>query len=91
MSELVLISFFQLVLTAVDQDGNEFSAVAGGKCEHCLCDDNWHTVTAEYIKNVVTLQIDGGPNKVGISPGNTETLNLNYEMYIGGFPSMCFS
>ena len=81
-----------MVLTAIDQNGNKFQAVAGGKCEHCLCDNNWHTITAEYIKNVVTVQIDGGQNRVGINPDSSgESLNLNYEMYIGGFPSKSLS
>ena len=66
--------------------GQTITAEAG-ECEFCLCDDRWHTVTAEYVKNVVTLKVDGGRMGVGATDGYEGSLNTNDPLYIGGFPS----
>ena len=69
--------------------GETITAVAG-ECEFCLCDDRWHTVTAEYQKNVVTLQVDGGRMGVGATSVEDQALNTNYPLYIGGYPGECY-
>ena len=55
-------------------------------CPHCLCDNKWHTVTAELIKNVATVRVDGRKLRVGVSKGYEQSLNTDHELYIGGFP-----
>ena len=51
----LLVCRLQLKFTAVN-GGGRFSAVSE-ECEHCLCDDRWHSVTAQLIKNIVILQV----------------------------------
>ena len=45
----------QLKFTAVNA-GGRFSAVTE-ECDFCLCDDKWHSVTADLVKNIVILQV----------------------------------
>ena len=66
-------------------DGGAFSTEASD-CEHCLCDNKWHKVRAELIKNVVTLKVDEGRQSWGVSPGYDQTMNTNSALYIAGFP-----
>ena len=79
---------FQLMFSVHNNDGL-FSARTE-VCPHCLCDNKWHTVTAELIKNVATVRVDGRKLRVGVSKGYEQSLNTNHELYIGGFPSMFF-
>ena len=74
----------QLVFSVRNQDGL-FSARTE-VCRHCLCDNKWHSVTAELIKNVATVRVDGRKLRVGVSKGYEQSLNTNHELYIGGFP-----
>ena len=57
-------------------------------CSHCLCDNRWHTVTAELVKNVATVRVDDKQLRVGVSQGDEKSLNTRHELYIGGFPGM---
>jgi hypothetical protein len=47
----------------------------------------WHHVVAEYIKNAVTLTVDGASPKVGVG-GDVMSLGLRNELYIGGIPGV---
>ena len=74
------------MFTAVN-DGGTFSA-EGGECPYCLCDNKWHSVQAELIRNVLTLQVDDGQKQVGVSPGYDVKMNTNTALYIAGFPGI---
>ncbi len=77
--------FSQLMLSVRNEDGL-FSATTEW-CEHCLCDNKWHSVTAELVRNVATVRVDGRKLRVGVSKGSREqSLDTRHELYIGGFP-----
>ncbi|XP_064625468.1 laminin subunit alpha-1-like [Lineus longissimus] len=52
-----------------------------------LCDNKWHNIIAELIKNVVTIQVDHTQTEIGIDSGSTRQLETRSSMYLGGFPS----
>jgi hypothetical protein len=54
-----------------------------------LCDNKWHNVIAELIKNIVTIQVDHTETEMGIETGATRQLETSSNMYLGGFPSKC--
>ena len=75
---------FQIKFTAVNID-NIYSTESE-TCAHCLCDDRWHSVRADLIRNLVTLKVDSGKLTVSVGAGSDMLLETNHELYIGGFP-----
>ena len=74
----------QLRFSANNRDGVFTAEYNGG---FRLCDNRWHTIEAEIIKNVVRLRVDGGDNEIGIDAGSSQVLATDHPFFIGGFPS----
>lgn len=52
-----------------------------------LCDNQWHTVKAHYIKDSLTLRVDSHPEAYGFNGSNNLKKTLTEApLYIGGIP-----
>lgn len=57
---------------------------------NALCGNQWHTITAEVIGNVLQLEVDGGPRNYGISSLGETVTQTDAPLFIGGFPGIDF-
>ena len=56
------------------------------ECSHCLCDNKWHNVVAEFKDNTVTLTVDGWLKDEDKSKEDLGKLEPYSALYIGGYP-----
>jgi hypothetical protein len=81
----VHVTIFQLKLTVVNPGEAPYSTESD-TCHHCLCDNHWHTVKAVLLDNVITLKLDNGKLTAGAGSNGATAMDLNHDLYIGGFP-----
>ncbi|MEE6464431.1 hypothetical protein FKM82_006256 [Ascaphus truei] len=51
-----------------------------------ISDGKWHTITTEYIKRKGTITIDGEESAPVSTPGDSNTLDVEGKLYLGGLP-----
>ncbi|XP_053570910.1 laminin subunit alpha-1 [Bombina bombina] len=51
-----------------------------------ISDGKWHTVTTEYIKRKGTITVDGQESAPVSAPGDSNTLDVEGKLYLGGLP-----
>ncbi|KAM4704989.1 laminin subunit alpha-1 [Rhinophrynus dorsalis] len=51
-----------------------------------ISDGKWHTVTTEYVKRKGTITIDGQESPSVSAPGDSNTLDVEGKLYLGGLP-----
>ncbi|XP_072008302.1 laminin subunit alpha-1 [Engystomops pustulosus] len=49
-------------------------------------DGKWHTITTEYIKRKSIITIDGQESTAVSTPGESNTLDVEGKLYLGGLP-----
>ncbi len=67
----------------LDYDEMRYSVVSD-TCEHCLCDNHWHSADLVMKDGQMSITIDGHAHSTIES--STEPLDTFYELFIGGFP-----
>ncbi|XP_068093303.1 laminin subunit alpha-1 [Hyperolius riggenbachi] len=49
-------------------------------------DGKWHTISTEYIKRKSTITVDGQESASASTPGDSNTLDVEGKLYLGGLP-----
>ncbi|KAM9308338.1 laminin subunit alpha-1 [Gastrophryne carolinensis] len=49
-------------------------------------DGKWHTISTEYIKRKSTITVDGQDSAPASTPGDSNTLDVEGKLYLGGLP-----
>lgn len=75
----------------IKNEGDLFRAESKYNSEFSLCGNQWHTVRAEYLRNVVKLNVDNQGDTFGISKAGHTLLPTNAPLFIGGVQSKCFA
>lgn len=83
---------FSQVLLSVDMGkGHSFSARVGLRNKFRFCDNMWHTVKANYIKDSLTLRVDDYREAYGFNGSDNDKATVTgAPLYIGGLPGKCF-
>jgi hypothetical protein len=59
---------------------------AESKSSDSICDDQWHSLEATLIGNVVKLVLDGGDPQYGSSQDTARNVTTSTALYVGGVP-----
>ena len=78
----------QMKFNVLDYDEETYS-VASNTCEHCLCDNRWHTAKVVMKDTKMSINIDGHAHAE--IDGPQDSLDTFYELFIGGFPGNLWS
>ena len=69
-----------------NEDGVQpFTARSSNENLYAACDKRWHTVKAQVLRNVISVQLDDMPEVFVPSSGNVRKTNTNSPLFIGGF------
>ncbi|XP_041356954.1 laminin subunit alpha-2-like isoform X2 [Gigantopelta aegis] len=64
-----------------------FTARSSNQNLYVACDKTWHTVKAQVLRNVISVQLDNMSEVFVPSPGNVRKTKTNSPLFIGGYPS----
>ncbi|XP_048757989.2 laminin subunit alpha-2-like isoform X2 [Ostrea edulis] len=59
---------------------------AESKSSESICNDQWHSLEATLIGNVVKLVLDGGPPQYGSSQDTARNVTTSSALFVGGVP-----
>ncbi|XP_071118715.1 laminin subunit alpha-2-like [Haliotis cracherodii] len=75
-----------MVQFTIKNNDDKFTAFSPNTKQYIPCDQKWHRVTAEVIRNVVSIEVDDWGKRFGPSLGSLRTTPTDSPMFIGGMP-----